>query len=58
MNENVNMIWVVLELAKEQVMEWATKKQSKRGCANNMSINGEGHVTYVHVKVLCTAKST
>ena len=39
-------------------MEWATKKQSKRGCANNIGMNGEGHITYAYVKVLCTAEGT
>jgi len=35
---NVNMVWVVLKSAEQEVMEWATKEESKGHCANDVGM--------------------
>jgi hypothetical protein len=43
---------VVFDSAEEEVMERATEKESEGSSADNVSMYGEGHITYLHAKVL------
>lgn len=50
------MVWVVFKSAEQEVVEWLTKKEPERGCANDMGMDGKGHITYAYVEILGTAK--
>jgi hypothetical protein len=54
MNGYVDTIWVVFKLAKQEMVEWAAKKQPEGSSADNMGMNCERYITDTHVKVLCT----
>src|SRR6266852_330984 len=49
---------MVFKPAEQEMMEWATEKESKGGCANNMCMNGKRHITYAHAEILCTSEGT